>query len=408
LRVLGGPATAGSAPPAPSPDRFGHARKLRVLETREEERKFRPDVYWYLSFRCNLACTHCWVNSSPMVDTSGDLSTEQALKAVEQIAELNTETALLSGGEVLYRRDALVILQALADHGVNIGLETNGLLFSPSFLDLARRLTSEEKMGMVVSLDGGTAEAHERMRGPATFNRTLRGLELLKDACIPFNVQCVLNRDNVRTIPNLFAVARRYLPQLQMLQFAFLNPVGRGESAVDALGLRYRDYRVIFELLAREMENFDGYLLVKGPPALIPPEYLSFVHQSRKVVKSVSCKFPLLGILPNGDVTICALSRKDQTLNFGNILSISLKQVWEQTRMDMLRSRYMAAQHLTGICGDCTFKSSCRGGCRAFAYEGSESFDAAHPICDRLARDGDLPDMYRISWRLAQPGMARA
>ena len=50
---------------------------------------YRPTVYWYPSFRCNLACKHCSVNSSPYVDTSNDLMFEQALAVVDQLKELN-------------------------------------------------------------------------------------------------------------------------------------------------------------------------------------------------------------------------------------------------------------------------------------------------------------------------------
>src|SRR5690242_19149133 len=41
-------------------------------EAKEREREFHPDVYWYLTFRCNLACTHCSVLSSPHVDITND------------------------------------------------------------------------------------------------------------------------------------------------------------------------------------------------------------------------------------------------------------------------------------------------------------------------------------------------
>lgn len=112
------------------------AQRLSVLE---EERKFRPDIYWYLSFRCNLACAHCSVQSSPSVDTSDDLSTAECLRVVEQMAELNVHTALLSGGEVPIRPDAVTIMRALAGHRIRVGLETNGLRFDSPFIELAAR-----------------------------------------------------------------------------------------------------------------------------------------------------------------------------------------------------------------------------------------------------------------------------
>ena len=85
--------------------------RFRILE--EKERRFRPDVYWYLTFRCNLACAHCSVRSSPWVDTSEDLTTEECLRVIDQMAELDVKTALMTGGEFLVRSDALLILKEL-------------------------------------------------------------------------------------------------------------------------------------------------------------------------------------------------------------------------------------------------------------------------------------------------------
>lgn len=137
--------------------------------------------------------------------------------------------------------------------------------------------------------------------------------------------------------------------------------------------------------------------MVKVPPAVVPPRFLSMVFKESNVVNSVSCQFPLLGILPNGDVTICAVSREDQDLRFGNIRTTTLKQVWTETRMSMLRSRYLEAAELKGICGDCVWKYSCKGSCRAWAYEDGDSFDSPFPVCQALFDNGEFPQAYRLS-----------
>src|SRR4051812_8828334 len=113
------------------------AQRFRILE---EERRFRPSIYWYLTFRCNLACEHCSVSSSPWVDTSQDLDTGGCLQVVEQLAELNARAVLLTGGEFLIRPDSLQILKALADRGIMAGVETNGIHYPPGFFELAREM----------------------------------------------------------------------------------------------------------------------------------------------------------------------------------------------------------------------------------------------------------------------------
>lgn len=386
--------------PAPVPIGTGlrdQAGRFRLLE--EEQRRFRPTIYWYLSFRCNLACAHCSVGSSPWVDTSGDLDTDECLRVVEQMADLQVRAALLTGGEFLIRPDALRILRALAGREIAVGIETNGTLHPPGFIELAGEMQARGLLGMTISLDGGTRETHERLRGPHTFERTLAGLRLLRDNGIRFNLQCVLNHESFATIPQLYALAEELSPACGAVQWALLNPVGRGTGLIRELGLRPEDVPALFQLIQEAEPRFSGRTVIKVPPAMVPPRYLPLVVKSRRVEPVTSCQFPLLGILPNGDVTICAVSRDNQDLRFGNVREegFRLRQIWEKTRMDQLRSRYLAAADLTGICGDCVWKYQCKGACRAWAFEEGGSFDAPFPLCQALDEAGAFPRAYRLS-----------
>lgn len=367
-----------------------------VSDAAEAARKFRPDVYWYLSFRCNLACKHCSVFSSPWVDTSEDLTVEECLTTVEQMAELNVRTAILTGGEITIRPGYLEIMEALLEAGINCGVETNGLRFTGEFTEFGRKAQQRGKMSITVSLDGGTAETHDALRGSGSFARTVRGLRTLNDAGITFSLQAVLNRGNFQSIPDLYALAQELRPNLRSVNFGFLNPVGRGKELVGDQGLRYEDLLQIFALIRDHKPRFEGRSLIKLPPAAIPPQFLALTH-SADVAGCVTCQFPLLGILPNGDVTICALSRDRQDLLFGNVKSMRLHDMWWQARMDLLRSSYVAADHLTGICGDCVWQKRCKGSCRAWAYEEGGSFDSPFPICQSMADNETFPESYRLS-----------
>lgn len=365
----------------------------------EKNRLFRPVIYWYLSFRCNLACAHCSVHSSPWVDTSEDLTTAECMEVIEQMAELNIGTALVTGGEFLIRPDALEIIKALGEKGIGIGLETNGIRYPPGFFELAKELQDRKLFSMAISLDGGTKETHERLRGPRSFERTVQGLRELKAQGIRFSVQCVLNGSNYETIPDFYKLAQELYPECRVVQWAILNPVGRGEGLVHELGLRAEHIPAIFALMAEWKQSYSGSSIVKVPPAMVPPKYLPLISGESKMRSVTSCQFPLLGVLPNGDVTICAVSRDNQELHFGSIRDkeVRLKKIWEETRMASLRSRYLEAEDLSGICGDCVWKYSCKGACRAWAYEEGGSFQAPFPICQALEEAGAFPNLYRLS-----------
>ena len=363
----------------------------------DPQRKFRPNVYWYLTFRCNLSCAHCWVQSSPRVDVSEDLTTAEAMAVIEQLTELNAGACTLSGGEVLTRRDAVEIIERLGASGIKVMVETNGLLIGDRFLEVAGRLQRGVGLNIGISLDGGDAATHERLRGPRTFHRTVCNLYRLKEHDVRFNLQCTVNRTNIETIPALYDIAADLRPALRCLGFCLLNPLGRGEELAGDLGVGFKDLERILTLIRRHKSRFAGVTLIKAPPAAIPPRFLPMALKESLVSTLVTCQFPLLGILPNSDVTICALSRENQELRFGNVRTSRLAQMWHQARLDVLRRRYLAADHLQGICGDCIWNRGCRGACRAWAYQDGASFDAPYPLCAALADAGEFPAAYRIS-----------
>lgn len=374
--------------------------RVKDYQVAEDQRRFRPYIYWYISFRCNLSCAHCSVNSSPWVDTTEDLTPEECMGVVDQMADLGAGAALLTGGEFLIRPDALDIMRALADRDIGIGLESNGLHFPRGFVELAKDLQSRNLLSMTVSLDGGTKETHERLRGPRSFDRTTRSLRKLKEAGVWFHIQCVLNAANYHTIPDVYALAQELSPECNVVQWATLNPVGRGVGLIQTLGLQPEHIPQVFASIAKAKDTYDRFTVIKVPPAIVPPKYLPLVlKKDSRVQPSTTCQFPLLGVLPNGDVTICALSRDNEDLHFGNLREdgTSLKSIWQKTRMDMLRSTYVAAEDLEGICGDCVWKWNCKGACRAWAYEEGDSFAAPFPICKSLDDAGAFPKVYKLS-----------
>lgn len=364
---------------------------------------FRPAVYWYLSFRCNLACKHCAPQSSPTASTVGDLTEAECLKAVRHFKELNATTVILSGGEPLIHPHFKRIVRALIDAGLAVGIETNGMLLTPAMAAFFRELLDQgHSLALAVSLDGGDAASHDFLRGKGSFDRVLVGLKNLLAVDIRVQLQIVMGRQNRNTIASLYAIAEEV--QARRVQFAFLHEVGRAREYLDEINLTWDEIHDVQRQILRCLEEHPVPTILKLPPAVILPELLPRLSRAKAegdklMGLAVSCAFPIISVLPDGNITICAHTRDEKDARFGNVRDLTLVQSWQQNDFDSIREAYVKADWLKGICGDCVFKLQCKGSCRAYAKTAYGDFDQPHPICKSMAEAGRFPAVHRISYR---------
>jgi len=72
--------------------------------------EFQPiTAVWEITFACNMRCKHC--GSGCNTTKPDELSTEEALKVCDQIAELKIDYITLSGGEPLKDYQIMVLDQ---------------------------------------------------------------------------------------------------------------------------------------------------------------------------------------------------------------------------------------------------------------------------------------------------------
>ncbi len=60
-------------------------------------------VVWEITFACNMRCIHCGTSAGKR--RPDELTTEEALNLIDELAELGSEAITISGGEPLLRDD---------------------------------------------------------------------------------------------------------------------------------------------------------------------------------------------------------------------------------------------------------------------------------------------------------------
>lgn len=123
-------------------------------------------VSYSITRKCNLKCKHCYSDSSGEA-LSGELSTEEAFRLVEQLAAWGVGLLVIDGGEPLCREDLLAVVRRAASCGLRTTLGSNGTLLDKS---VAKKLKEAGLAAVAISLDGAEAATH------GCFPRGERGL----------------------------------------------------------------------------------------------------------------------------------------------------------------------------------------------------------------------------------------
>ena len=371
-------------------------------------------VSWNLTYRCNLACEHCYLDAggAPLVGTENfadrsELGTEECFRVIDEIAAFAPECiTILTGGEPLLRRDILEIVRRAAERGLWVVVGTNGVSITEN---LARRLAEAGARGLSLSLDALDADRHDlfrRVRG--AWRNTVEGAGILNRTGLPFIVQTTAGSHNLGELEAIADFAHdRLLAKVWNLYF--LVPTGRGQFVSDITPAQYDQ---VLASLYRIQRKYDRRMLVNAKCA---PHYIKTVlekagqqtdppltdaepqpdlhpsaqttrvggpdlHPGQSPIRTYSggaggcpAGTHYMGIRPNGDVTPCPYL----PVFAGTLRSSSLADLWTSSGLfaDIRRRT-----SLGGRCGECEMNGHC-GGCRARAYGMTGDLMAEDPLC---------------------------
>jgi Fe-coproporphyrin III synthase len=156
-----------------------------------------------LGDRCDQRCAHCAIWSSA---PGAGMTRSERLQVVRDALALGVRRALLTGGEPLLSRDLVPVAEALKEGGASVLLATNGRLISEHVDEIARWCDE-----IYVSLDGATADTHDRLRGVPSLGRVAQGLATLRARAprVKRVARCTLHAGNIGELDGVVKSARR-------------------------------------------------------------------------------------------------------------------------------------------------------------------------------------------------------
>ena len=142
---------------------------------------------------CNIACSNCYIESSPKNDRLVYLSLADVVEFLDELEELSGKTCEIgfTGGEPFLNPDFLKMLAECQRRDLSIMVLTNAMKPLQNKIDgllQLKKAFGAKKIVFRVSIDHYNKDLHEVERGAGTWDPMIKGLRWLRDNKYTINV----------------------------------------------------------------------------------------------------------------------------------------------------------------------------------------------------------------------------
>ena len=292
--------------------------------------------------RCPLECLHCY-NNLPMGDVQArqrELTKEEHFRVLDELVEMGCFWLLYTGGEIFARKDFLEIYTYAKKKGFLISLFTNGTILTEQIADY---LAEWPPFAIEITLYGRTRETYEALTGiPGSYDRCLRGIQLLKQRGLPLKLKTVATSINKHEVTAMRQFAEEELG-VEFKMDGQINP--RIDCSQSPLAVRLQPEEVVALDMSAPKGLAEYRRLAKHdldkPPNLAQIDTIYY------------CGGGMNGFAINayGEVGICVISQQE---TFG-VRERGVKAVWEES---LLQLRTRKRTRITK-CVECRIQSLC-------------------------------------------------
>jgi AdoMet-dependent heme synthase len=356
-------------PPRPASVQNPYARMISTMA--KQHRLL--SVHWELTYRCNEACTHCYLDVfKPNARVAGELTLERGLRFLDEAAALGALNVTFSGGEALVHRELLTLAGYARRKRFAVRIFSNGLLINEHMAD---RIAQVKPTGVEISLYGADAETHDLItRQRRSWELTTRAFRLLKERGVHTVMKTPLMHENVFQLQRM-----RDLAASLGASFRYDTDITAKDNG-DHSPLRHEMTPEDIAWLFRQEISADS-----EPPAPIGEEQ-----------RSCSIGMHSFVMDPYGNVFPCVAVR----VPAGNVAERPLAEIW---RAAIFAETSKLSFNELPICRTCELNMICRR-CHATALESTGDIRAPSPLnCrnalirrDVLIEKGLLPADYPI------------
>ena len=188
---------------------LGDGSVMQLIAVKAEQRRTPLNMHLELTYRCNEQCVHCYCvveHGREAEVAKRELTYDEIVRLLDEMAAMGTFYVTFSGGEVLVRRDFFDIVEQARRRGFAYRVYTNGIGLTE---ERARRLAALEPLTVELSIFSADAAVHDAItRVPGSFARLMAAVHRLKAHGARVYLKTVVMKQNVTHLPAVRALAR--------------------------------------------------------------------------------------------------------------------------------------------------------------------------------------------------------
>jgi 12,18-didecarboxysiroheme deacetylase len=346
----------------------------------------KPVVVWNVTRACNLHCVHCYARAVEQKHEK-ELTHDQGLAVIDDLADFGAPVILFSGGEPLMRPDLTELARYAVSKGMRAVISTNGTLIT---LEKANELKKIGLSYVGVSIDG-MEPVNDRFRGKkGAFRDAMAGIKNCQEAGLKVGLRFTINRMNRDEIPYILDLLEEH--DIPRVCFYHLVYAGRGSDLVEQ-DLDHEETRKVVDVIMDRTRDLHGRgiskeVLTVDNHADGPYVYLRMLRENNPRAEEV---FRLLEMNEGnssgrgiGCISWDGSVHADQFwrhYSFGNVLERPFSEIWSDVSNPLMAQLKDKKKHVKGRCAACKWLDICAGNFRVRAEAVTGDIWAADPAC---------------------------
>ncbi len=345
-----------------------------------------PVVVWNCTKTCNLKCVHCYARSEA-IKYQNELTHEEGLALIDQLAEFKVPVILFSGGEPLLRPDFFELANYAASKGIRPTISTNGTCITP---EVAEKLKAMGVGYVGISLDGNE-ETHDKFRGKeGAYKLAIRGIRNCVATGQKVGLRFTITKDNYRDLNSIFDLIES--ENIDRACFYHLVYSGRGSGIVDH-DLTHEESRQVMDLIIDRVLDFKKRGLNKEILTVDNHADAVYLYQrmkredperAKKILELIQSNGGNRSGMAFGNIDSIGNVHPDQFTQYitlGNVRERKFGDIWTDVSNPIMAGLKDRKPLLKGRCPKCAFLNLCNGNFRTRAEAVTGDFWEMDPAC---------------------------